>query len=369
MQYKGMKHLTNKVILLSVIIVLAGCEVISSGKTAEPEQIIVASWNVQALFDGREEGNEYAEYRRGSGWTQEKYKARVTAVSQAIQQMVRSDKAAVPDIIGLLEIENARVLEDLVKGSLSKYSYNWTAFSNIPGLSIGLGILSRFPITDVKSHSITVGEDTAPRPVLEVRIEPRGEPLVFLLCHWKSKTGKDTEALRRASARVVHRRLLELKQKEAGTPVIIMGDLNENHDEFYRESAFSALLPDDPGAAALAAIARSPGSSPDYLVLSGEKPPLSLYMENVLTLYSPWGVELSDGSYYYKNKWETIDHFLLSEDLFSDIGWNFFDCHVLNHEPFTTSKGIPNAYIPRNGNGLSDHLPLLLYLRYSGIGG
>jgi len=364
----GMKHITNKIVLLSVIFVLAGCEVLSSNKSAEPEQIIAASWNVQALFDGRESGNEYEEYRQGAGWTPEKYKARINAISQAIQQMVQSDKTAVPDIIGLVELENAGVLEDLAKGGLSKYSYKWTAFSSIPGLSIGLGILSRFPITDMRSHSITIGDETAPRPVLEVRIEPRGEPLVFLLCHWKSKTGKDTEGLRRASARVVHRRLVELNQKEEGTPVIIMGDLNENYNEFYLESTLSALLPDDPKAAALAAKAVNPRGSPDFLVLSGEKPPLSQHIKNVLALYSPWGVELSDGSYYYRDKWETIDHFLLSEALFGGTGWMFSDCRVLNHEPFTTSNGTPNRYIPRNGNGLSDHLPLLLYLRYSGIG-
>ena len=354
---------------MTVIFVLAGCEVISPNKPAEPEIVIAASWNVQALFDGQEAGNEYEEYREKTGWTPEKYKARINTISQAIQQMIQSDKTAVPDIIGLIEVENTGVLEDLAKGSLSKHSYKWTAFSNIPGMSIGIGILSRFPITDTKSHSITIGGETAPRPVLEVRIEPRGEPLVFLLCHWKSKTGNDTEALRRASARVVHRRLLELKQKEEGTPVIIMGDLNENHDEFYLTSAFSALLPDDPDAAALAAKAGpGPKSSPDFLVLSGEKPPLSRYMENVRALYSPWGVELNDGSYYYRDKWETIDHFLLSEDLFDGAGWNFSDCRVLNHVPFTTQNGTPNRYIPRNGNGLSDHLPLLLYLRYIGIG-
>jgi len=361
-----MKRKTIKMILLTVIFVLAGCEVFTSNKSREPEQFIAAVWNVQSLFDGAEAGNEYAEFREGAGWTPEKYKARLIAISQAIQKMVQPDKGAVPDLIGLVEIENAGVLDDLARGSLSKYSYNWSAFSSIPGLSLGVGILSRYPIKDIKSHSITIGQVTAPRPVLEVRIEPRGEPLVFLLCHWKSKTGNDTEALRRASARIVQRRLRELKEAEETTPVIVMGDLNENHDEYYIESTFSALLPDDPNAAALAAKAGfSPTRSPDFLVLSGEKPPLSQYMENIQPLYSPWGVELNDGSYYYRNKWETIDHFLLSDDLFTGTGWNFSNCYVLNHEPFTTSSGTPYRYIPKSGSGLSDHLPLLLYLRYS----
>jgi hypothetical protein len=74
---------------------------------------------------------------------------------------------------------------------------------------------------------------------------------------------------------------------------------------------------------------------------------------------------MSGGSYYYKGEWETIDHFLLSEGLFNGRDWNFAGCLVLNRTPFTTSSGIPNAYVPRSGRGLSDHLPLLLYLERS----
>jgi hypothetical protein len=83
----------------------------------------------------------------------------------------------------------------------------------------------------------------------------------------------------------------------------------------------------------------------------------------VPALYSPWE-EMNGGSYLYKGEWETIDHFMLSEGLFSGRGWNYAGCRVLNHEPFITSSGVPNAYIPRHGRGLSDHLPLLLSLEY-----
>jgi endonuclease/exonuclease/phosphatase family metal-dependent hydrolase len=353
-----MKHVTAGIVLL---VFLAGC---GASGTPEPEVFIAAEWNVQALFDGNETGNEYGEYSEAAGWTQEKYQARITAISQAILAMVKDEKpsGSVPSLIGLVELENAGILEELAGGTLSKHGYKWTAFSNLPGSSLGIGVLSRFPIKETKAHSITTGKDTAPRPVLEVRIEPRGKPLVFLLCHWKSKLGNDTEALRRASARVIQRRLKELKETEADTPVIVMGDLNENHDEFYRLSGkeICALLPDDPDSAKLALQA-----SKDFLVLSAEKPPCSIYVEESQPLYSPWGEDMPGGSYYYKGEWETIDHFLLSGALFNGDGWNYSGCKVLDHEPFTTSSGVPNAYIPKSGRGLSDHLPLLLYLRYS----
>ena len=348
----------------------------AADRVSAPAVFVAAEWNLQALFDGQETGNEYAEYREAAGWTAEKYAARITAFSQAILQMAGEEAASkqtVPDLIGFLEVENTGVLEDIAGGALSKQGYYWTAFTNLPGSSLGIGFISRYPLVDVRAHSITVGKDTAPRPVLELRLEPQEQPLVFLLCHWKSKLGGDnaTEAQRRSSARVVQRRLRELKESEPDTPVIVMGDLNENHDEFYRRSGsiLSALLPDDPDAAELAVRASKEAKSSlgaaDFLVLSGEKPPRSFYFPNdVEALYSPWDDELIDGSYYYRDNWETIDHILLSDALFSGSGWEYTGCRVLNQAPFTASNGSPYTYVPRSGRGLSDHLPLLLFLKF-----
>ena len=344
-----MKHL----LIFICVLALAGC-----GTPADSGQGVftVALWNVQTLFDGEESGFEYSDFR--DEWGPEKYQARLTSLSKAIASMPE-----VPDLIGFTEIENAAVLEDLSRAALLKHGYNYAAFTNLSGSGLGIGFLSRFPLTEVRAHSITIDKETAPRPVLEVRIEPEGEPLVFLLCHWKSKLGGDyaTEALRRASARVVYRRLSEIKAADSDTPVIVMGDFNLNHDDFYRRSIIlCALLPDDPDAALLAAGVHPP----DFLVLSSEKPPRTDYFpEDIHVLYSPWDKEMTGGSYYYRGAWESIDNFLLSTALFNGTGWEFADSLVLNQEPFITSEGIPNRYINRSGRGLSDHLPLILFLQ------
>jgi hypothetical protein len=72
----------------------------------------------------------------------------------------------------------------------------------------------------------------------------------------------------------------------------------------------------------------------------------------------------ADGSYFYQKSWETIDHFLLNEVFFDQKEWEFDACEVLNAAPFVNDKGFPNRYNPRTGSGLSDHLPLLLTLKY-----
>jgi endonuclease/exonuclease/phosphatase family metal-dependent hydrolase len=155
-----------------------------------------------------------------------------------------------------------------------------------------------------------------------------------------------------------------------GTPAVIMGDLNENYDEYYRRNGkiISALFPDDPEAAEYLmarsnAVSEPMGMQNDFLILSAEKPPFTGNFDNrAVALYSPWGQELQNGSYYYHNEWETIDHFLLSENFFDRSGWDFDSCRVADREPFVNDQGIPAAYNPRTGQGLSDHLPLILVL-------
>ena len=356
------------------MLLLAGCGAFSSAAPAE-EHFTVAQWNVHNLFDGVEDGTEYRQFREAAGWTAEKYQARLTSLSLAIEQMMPQ---GMPDLIGFTEVENANVLNDLAGGRLSRHGYYWTAFTKLPGSAIGLGFISRYPMTDVRAHSITVKGETAPRPILEVRLEPGGKPLIFLLGHWKSKLGgaDATEHLRRYSARVVQRRLNEIKKSEPQTPVIVMGDLNLNHDDFYRRRMNEggaliryALMPDSPDAAALAShtIDRQDGplTVQDFLVITSARPPVSRYFPaETHVLYSPWIEDKDGGSYFFRGGWETIDHFLLSAALFSELSWNYAGAAVLNREPFITKDGIPNAYIPRLGRGLSDHLPLLLFLKF-----
>jgi len=341
-------------------LVLGACAAVDSGN-GDGARFSAAVWNVQALYDGEDAGNEYNEYRAQAGWTKEKYQARLTAFAEAIGKMAEAGDGA-PDLLALVEVENGQVLKDLA-GRLSKHGYKWTFFGGARGMSLGAGALSRIPFSETRLHSISASGNVIPRPVIEVRLESGGAPLVFFICHWKSKLGggAETEATRRAAARIIRRRIDEIHREEPGTPAIIMGDLNENHDEFYRQSGayLSALLPDDARAAALSA------GDADFLILSGEKPPRARYFD-APALYTPWGRELKDGSYYYKNDWETIDHLLLSPELFDGAAWDFAGCRVLNEPPFASTNGHPVTYKPYNGQGLSDHLPLILFLKAAG---
>ncbi|MCL2138359.1 MAG: endonuclease/exonuclease/phosphatase family protein [Treponema sp.] len=362
----------------------AGCNISADESQANvaKDSIAIMTWNLQALFDGTEDGTEYAEYFESEGWSQEKYRGRLNVISAAIEGM--SER---PDIIAMQEVESSRVMHDLAE-ALSRFGYNWTHFANIPGMALGVGLLSRFPLDETKSHSVYIDGEIAPRPMLEARVLTSGktavEPeandasIILFVCHWKSKLGGEdvTESTRRASARIILRRIRELEHSESNIPVIVMGDLNENHDEFYRRSGtdICALLPDDPRSAQLVNLYGLDGSmetgaiiselQKDFIIISKQKPPVpKFFPDGVQMLYSPWTDDLEDGSYYYKNNWETIDHFLLSGHLFDGTGWDYSSCKVINVPPFASAKGFPVAYNPRTGYGLSDHLPLMLFLK------
>jgi len=399
------KNLVNKAniqALLCVVLALvsgcAGCNV-SGVEEKTPENtasLAIMTWNVQGLFDGTDNGTEYDEYRESAGWTHEKYKGRLNVIAAAIGGLERK-----PDIIALQEIESAMVALDIA-AALSAHGYCWTYFANVPGMALGVGLISRFPFAEAKSHSVYIDGEVAPRPMLEAKINTPGavssktasesgnNPLQLFICHWKSKLGGDdaTESARRASARIIIRRLRELAETEPDLPVVIMGDLNENHDDFYRRGGkvISALMPDDLRAAEFSGLYGIDSGSPqsaaaiaemqkDFLILVKNKPPVARYFPSgVITLYSPWFAELhnegdeASGSYYYKNNWETIDHFLLSPQFFNGTGWNFENARILNFPPFAGAKGIPAAYNPKTGSGMSDHLPLLLLLKKGKLG-
>jgi len=420
----------------------AGCDLHGAGGrgAAGRDSIAIMTWNVQLLFDGVEEGTEFREFREAAGWSREKYLGRVNVIARAIGEMER-----VPDIIALQEVESAQVVADLA-AALSAHRYRWTHFARIPGMSLGVGLLSRYPLEGARAHSVYIDGDTAPRPMLEARVNMPGRAralaagagdagsagatgssgdagsagvtgsaggignigsadgedgadedgfsLLLFVCHWKSKRGgaDETESTRRASARIILRRMRELAQTNPSLPVIVIGDLNVTHDEFVRGRSMMmrSLMPDEPRAAEFAlqyALSKRRSSErrssgrpsaerhfgagvsalelqQDFIVISHNKPPEARHFpDGVLALYSPWTVEKEDGSFFFRNSWETIDHFLLSAQLFDGFGWEFCDSRVINVPPFASADGLPNAYNPRTGRGISDHLPLMLFLR------
>lgn len=139
------------------------------------------------------------------------------------------------DILLLVEVEDRLTLErfntQILAGTLGRrpYPYNMLIDGN-DSRGIDVGLLSRHPITSVRSHLFDPdpdrpGEHLFSRDCPEFEIELNGVPLVLLGNHFKSQSNDDP-MLRLAQAR----RVAEIYEaaRERTPHVVVAGDLNDH---------------------------------------------------------------------------------------------------------------------------------------------
>ncbi|MBL7007124.1 MAG: endonuclease/exonuclease/phosphatase family protein [Spirochaetia bacterium] len=356
--------------LLCVLLILfltacgPGCVLQGSGVNSGKNDITIMSWNVENLFDGTDNGTEYKEFDPGEGnWDTSRYHTRLASVARVITEFINP----IPDIICLQEIEHAGVVNDLLRWNLKQYGFNYSAVTDAAGSAIQLGIISRFPITQVKIHSAgTTGvAGYSLRPVLEVEIIVGNESLIVLVNHWKSRIGGEeiTEPARIASANIVRRILYGNSLKNPGKMIVCAGDLNENANEYELAGELyqTALMPQT-----------IPDTSSDTSAMSLKVTGFSGNVSDELgVLYNPWldtseGV-ITEGSYVFRSKWAALDHIMVSEAAFDNVGLDFLSFTTFTHPWMLNSSGEPASWNIRSGEGYSDHLPVLMTLTTSSV--
>jgi len=324
----------------------------------------VLSYNVENLFDDRERGTEYPQYR-SPGWTRELYHRKLAAVARA----VRAASPGGPDILCLQEIESEAAVRELRDRHLRALGYNYLVFVPQEGTATTVACLSRLPVVQTRVHEVGRFEDVPLRHILEIRIEHEGSTLYLFNNHWKSKTGgvQRTAAARRAAASILTRRVREILDGCPRADLLVLGDLNENLDE--REQAggryrsATVVLPKGGSSGGQPVISLQP----DVLFVTACTEAAGLRGGRVV-LYEPW-FELPPkrrGSSVYQGRWQTPDRILLSAGLFDGEGFHYVDgsfAPVTARFLLDPGSGFPRRWQsnPRSG-GTSDHLPVRLAL-------
>ena len=317
-------------------------------------EVTVLSWNLQTLFDDRDDGVEFSGWSVAKGqWDAEGYRKRLRNFSRAAAAAVPGG----PDILVLQEVENLRVAEDLA--ALLPGSWPTRIVSGGEVAAFRCAVLSRFPAVAARAHAVDPGPGFRPgdlRPLLEVVLDAEGIRLTILAAHWKSKVGgaEATEPARRAQAALAVRRIGEILAEDPAAEVLLAGDLNENPDEWIRvgQAWPTALLPADRAARA--------GAWTDRILLAGFPGEAGPGTEG-LVLWSPWD-EAGGFSYVHEGTEERIDHVLLTPGLLDGRGLSFSSFSAEPDPELLSEDGTPRAWDTRNREGYSDHLPLLLTL-------
>lgn len=293
------------------------------------DSLTVVFWNLENFFDPRDDGGGAADTEfssRGSRhWTWEKFFRKRDLVAKTLL-WIGNRQGKLPEVVGIAEVENAQVLRSLcLSPPLKKAGYDYIHFDSPDHRGIDVGLLylrSCIQILEVDQLPLVQGRDTLrTRSILRVRAEDRnGQRFVFLVNHHPSKFS-GAEASRQA--RELAMRQLVTLCREAGDPVIAMGDFND-----VPEASQFRL-------------------AEEVTVNLGAR----LCRE-----------EKESGSIRFEGKWQLIDFFLISPELDGRCRMSVcrppflqeWDGKHAGYKPFRTYSG------PRYKGGVSDHFPVML---------
>lgn len=337
-----------KKLLVGALILIASVPVLQAQGGMQAAGI--AFYNLENLFDtipnnplGRD-----LEYTPGgqNKWDSRKYFNKLHNLAYAISQFTTKTTPHGPAIIGVSEVENRGVLEDLVSQPELKAWNLQICHHDSPdrrGIDVGLLYNPRyFSVENVTNHRLTA-IPFATRDQMCVVGKLLGQRIAIIVNHWPSRLGgQEQSSPNREAAAALCREIADsLWNVDPAMGVIIMGDLNDD--------------PQDKSCAKVLAAKKKPGDAAAH------------------GFYNPFWKMLDDGigTLAYKSSWNLFDQIIISGNLVNDTketDWHFYRSIVHNHDFLRDTEGNRQGYPRRTFasgsylNGYSDHFPTEIIL-------
>ena len=202
---------------------------VSNQQTVKPFR--VAFYNLENLFDTVDGPNDDAEFLPNSAnaWNGDRYNSKLRNMAKVIDSIA-------PSILGLVELENAFVLEDLRANSSvmkGKFEIAHRESPDIRGIDVALMYNAElFRISGIYMTPITLPDGYATRSIMRVHLVEKGtgDSLAVFINHWPSRRGGAASA---ASRMVAAAALAQTLQNNPTIPAnfLIMGDFNDDPED------------------------------------------------------------------------------------------------------------------------------------------
>jgi len=331
-------------ICLATVLLLAASSC-SSVKQSLRKEYTVVSYNVENLFDTVDDPKVPDEEflpESAKKWNAERYQKKLNDLSKVIAEI---NPAELPELVGLVEVENRSVLEDLIKTqplSAQKYGIVHEESPDYRGIDVAL-IYRKDAFQEISHEVLPVVFSDDPefktRDILHVLGKMRNKQVHVFVNHWPSRIGGDekTEPKRILAATVLKTKVSQILAADHKARIIILGDMN---DEPANKSLYETLGAD----------------SPD----SGAK------LVNLMMPDDAKGL----GTYFYSGNWNMLDNIVVSNGIIDskkvkvvqDKGFIF----NADWTTFTNKTGdkTPNrSYVgDKYVGGVSDHFPVYFKL-------
>jgi hypothetical protein len=281
-------------------------------------------------------------------WNGQKYWKKIENMSFAISKMAREYCAEGPAVLGVSEIENRTVLEDLVKApSISAANYKIVHYDSPEARGVDVALLYNpklFKVTSSYPYKFTLPNKSyfKSRDQLLVSGLLLGEPVHFIVCHWPSRRNgeKASRYLREAAANLTRHITDSIFKADPKAKIVIMGDLNDD-----------------------------PFNIPVKEVIGAKKNQEEVQPKG---FFNPmWRIlDKGVGSLGYQGEWNLFDQIIISHEFLGKDRSNlkFWKSEVFNKDFLIQQEGPYKGYPWRSFSGdtfiegYSDHFPTLIYL-------
>lgn len=198
----------------------------------------VVFYNLENLFDTINDPDKHDEEFLPDGakkWNSVKYQKKLSNMERVLFDIALFDKNF-PAVIGVCEIENRLVLEDLIsQPKLAHGNYRIVHFDSPDARGVDCAFLYRPDVFKLEGSKAVKFEmpgmpNFRTRDLVTMWGTIDGEPFYFLVSHWPSRLGgKEASDPKREAAAAQCRRLADsVRTANPATKVVIMGDLNDD---------------------------------------------------------------------------------------------------------------------------------------------
>lgn len=314
----------------------------------------IAFYNLENLFDTIDDPTKFDEAspmmelntgREGA------YSKKIKNMARVLADIGKEDTNNSPAVIGVCEVENREVLEDVVNDSLLRdKDYGIIHYHSPDARGIDVALLYQkklFTPISTSSHELKIYDDVTKRRVytrdqLLVSGELEGDLIHVLVNHWPSRSGGEARSRpKRVAAAKLSKHLVDsLQAIDPYTKIFIMGDLN---DEPTNESVKKILKTE---------------KDKDKVGFKGIYNPYESYFKDGL------------GTTAYRDAWSLFDQIMITKPLLEKdySTFRFYKSGIYNKnyliEKAGTYKGYPKRSWGYGGftDGFSNHFPVYVYL-------
>ncbi len=305
--------------------------------------IKIAFWNVENLFDLKDDpltkDDEYAIGGR-KNVTEEIYNLKLKNLSEIMN-------ALDADILGLCEVENRFVLEEL--NNVINRNYNIIHYDSPDNRGIDVALFydsQNIQLESSRPIKVDLPSGSPTRDILYINCIINTSNLHIYVNHWPSKYGgvEKTIPLRAAAAKALRNEIEIILELDPNAEIIVMGDLNDE--------------PTDP-------------SVNIHLGASLDKDQLVSKEIILWNLMGPWHRNKNGSTYKYAGQDLVYDHLIISPGLMDRSGLSIIDnkVNIFDGKKYRQHGGKYDGYPFRfwAGNrllgGYSDHMPISLMIK------